>query len=284
MRKPTKGRWNLSLGKEVIKGSHGDKFNMIVQIYEIQAPKDAEKCIELGVDHIGSVLLSKENWRMSSLREVVRLSDGTGTRNSFIPLFQDKELLYRSIDYYRPHYVHFCDSLTDSGGIPLPMEKLIKLQSEVKEKFPEIGIMRSLPIPRKVEQQGFPTLKLGKMLEPVTDVFLTDTWLGKEPVEGYIGITGRTADWEIAKELVHQSNIPLILAGGLSPENVYEALLRLSPAGADSCTKTNEVRAEGQPVRFKKDFKKVDEFVKEVRRAEKEIAKHKETRPSSPLP
>ena len=23
------------------------------------------------------------------------------------------------------------------------------------------------------------------MLEPVTDVFLTDTWLGKEPVEGY---------------------------------------------------------------------------------------------------
>ena len=32
---------------------------MITQIYEIQTPQEAEKCIELGVDQIGSVLLSQ---------------------------------------------------------------------------------------------------------------------------------------------------------------------------------------------------------------------------------
>jgi phosphoribosylanthranilate isomerase len=36
---------------------------MIVQIYEIQDPWQAERCIELGVDHIGSVLLSQNQWR-----------------------------------------------------------------------------------------------------------------------------------------------------------------------------------------------------------------------------
>ena len=32
---------------------------MIIQIYEIQTPSEAERCIELGVDHIGSVILSE---------------------------------------------------------------------------------------------------------------------------------------------------------------------------------------------------------------------------------
>ena len=36
---------------------------MITQIYEIQTPQEAEKCIELGVDQIGSVLLSQGDWR-----------------------------------------------------------------------------------------------------------------------------------------------------------------------------------------------------------------------------
>ncbi len=36
---------------------------MIVQVYEIQTPHEAEKCIDLGVDHLGSVVLSEEEWR-----------------------------------------------------------------------------------------------------------------------------------------------------------------------------------------------------------------------------
>ena len=71
---------------------------MIVQIYGIQTPQEAEKCIELGVDHIGSVLIAEDSWRVPSVREVIRLSDGTGTKNSLIPLFQDIDNLYRAID------------------------------------------------------------------------------------------------------------------------------------------------------------------------------------------
>ncbi|MBW1692368.1 MAG: hypothetical protein JRJ70_16800 [Deltaproteobacteria bacterium] len=35
-----------------------------------------------------------------------------------------------------------------------------------------------------------------------------------------------TADWDLSRELAQQSDIPIILAGGLSPENVFEALER----------------------------------------------------------
>jgi len=240
---------------------------MIVQIYEIQEPFEAEKCIELGVDTIGSVLLSEDAWRIPSLKDVFRLTGGTNVKNSMIPLFPDADILYKALDYYQPDICHFCETLTDTHGGKIDCDPFLQLQVEVKQKFPEINIMRSIPIPQNGASAGFPTLKIARILEPVSDMFLTDTWLGKEPVEGYIGITGRTVDFNKAKELVRQSNIPVMLAGGLSPENVYDAVLKTRPAGADSCTQTNWVDGKGKPIRFKKDFSKIKKFVKEVKRA-----------------
>ena len=85
---------------------------MIVQIYEIQTPAEAEKCIEAGVDHIGSVILSEQDWKQPLIKETVRVSDGTKARNSIIPLFNDMEILSKVMDYYRPDFIHFCETLT----------------------------------------------------------------------------------------------------------------------------------------------------------------------------
>ena len=251
---------------------------MIIQIYEIQTPLEAERCIESGVDHIGSVLLSEESRRLQTLKDVMRLTEGTDIKNSIIPLFKDIDTLYRALDYYQPHYVHFCDSLTDHNGREVELNKFIEVQSNLKEKFPGMKIMRSIPVPQRGMTSGFPTLKIARILEPVSDIFLTDTFLGKEPVNGFIGITGKTADMEIARRLVLQSGIPVILAGGLSPENVYEAVTGVLPAGADSCTLTNMMDEKGKAIRFNKDFSKVKKFVKEVRRAENEISRKEEER------
>jgi phosphoribosylanthranilate isomerase len=249
---------------------------MITQIYEIQTPQEAEKCVELGVDQIGSVLLSQGDWRVEVLREVTRICERTEIKCSLIPLFQDGNTLYRAIDYYRPHFIHFCESLTDGDGQEIELDRFIEFQSNLKDKFPEIRIMRSIPVPEEGSPSGFPTIAIARALEPVSDIFLTDTWLGKEPVKGYIGITGTTCDWEIARELVLKTKIPVILAGGLSPENVYDAVLKVLPFGADSCTLTNLDDEEGNPIRFRKDFKKVEKFVKEVRSAEEQIEGKKE--------
>jgi phosphoribosylanthranilate isomerase len=246
----------------------GEKRGVIVQIYEIQTPAEAEQCIEAGVDHVGSVLLSETAWRQPVLKETLSVSQGTPVKNSLISLFQEKDTLYRVLDYYRPDYIHFCESLTDKHGREMDLDRYIDLQVRIRERFPEVGIIRSIPIPEENAAPKYPTLKIAERMEPVSDLFLTDTWLEQEPVEGFIGITGRRCDWRRARELVLQSKIPVILAGGLSPDNVYEGLMEVAPAGADSCTQTNKRDKKGDPIRFEKDFEGVKRFVQEVRRAE----------------
>lgn len=244
---------------------------MIIQIYEIQEPRQAELCMALGVDHIGSVLLSEEGWRQPCVKDVMLLSEGTKVKTSLIPLFESMDSLERSVDYYRPDYLHFCGSLTDHQGGPVDLQCIIQFQGILKEKFPEIGIIRSIPVPRAGMFHGFPAVELAQTLAPASDLFLIDTWIEQEPVKGFIGITGMPADWDVSRDLVGQSTIPVILAGGLSPENVFEALLKVCPYGADTCTHTNKVNPDGTVVRFQKDAKKVKQFVQEVRRAEKVI-------------
>ncbi len=243
-------------------------FSMIVQIYEIQTPEEAEACIALGVDHLGSVLLSQSEWRQPAIRDVVLLTRGTQARSSLIPLFQDEDTIYRSIDYYRPHFIHFCESLTDEQGGLLDTREFVALQKRLRTRFPEVRIIRTIPIPPHDTAPDFPFLSLTASFEHTTDLFLVDTWLGNEPVEGFVGITGRPADWDRSRELVLKSRIPVILAGGLSHENVHDSLLRVNPCGADSCTHTNASGPDGRPIRFRKDPAKVRKFVQEVRRAE----------------
>ena len=247
---------------------------MIVQIYEIQTLEEAEKCIALGVDHIGSVILSGEAWQQPKIREVIRLSQGTSVMNSLIPLFRDIDIISRVVDYYQPHYVHFCDALSNSSPRKRDLAPFIQLQIEFKKRYPQIGIMRSIPVPEQGFSRDFTALEIASALEPVSDLFLIDTWTPAEPVKGFIGITGRTVDWEEARDLCRSTHIPVVLAGGLSPNNVCEAILKVMPVGADSCTQTNANDKNGNPVRFKKDFRKVEAFVKEVRRAEMLIGKH----------
>jgi len=241
---------------------------MLAQIYEIQTPEEAEKCIELGVDRIGSVLLSAAEWKQPEIRETIRLARGTRAASNLIPLFGDWETLCKAMDYYRPHFVHFCENLTDAQGRPIDLSPFILLQEKFKNSFPEIGIVRSIPVPHDGLAPEFPCLDLVHALEEVSDFLLIDTWLGKEPVAGFVGITGKLADKKRAMAVVLQSSIPVLLAGGLSPENVFDAVIEVLPAGADSCTHTNQVDAFGQAIRFKKDFVKVEKFVKEIRRAE----------------
>jgi len=262
---------------------------MLIQLYEIQTPREAEPMIALGVDHIGSVVLDRENWRDPAIREAVRLTAGTSSRSSLIPLFSDAETVSRVLDYYQPAIVHFCENVPlwpedarRSAGI---LEILVHLQEVVKKRFPAVQIMRSLPVPAAVPgiSAGLPPAMttraalaaLVEIFAPVSDFFMTDTLLtgpggtapgAAQPVTGFVGITGMTCDWEAAAWLVRTSPRPVLLAGGLGPENVAAAIARVQPAGVDSCTRTNAVDATGRPIRFRKDIGKVQRFVAAARR------------------
>lgn len=248
---------------------------VIVQIYEIQTPFEAERMIALGVDHVGSVLISREDWRQPSILETVRGVQAAGRVSSLIPLFSDFEGVARALSYYRPDIVHFCDALPLGTGCRELLDELVRLQQRIREVFPGIRIMRSIPVPRDGQADAAQILALAQAFEAVSDYFLTDTLLApgtgtageQEPVKGFVGITGRTCNWDIARQLVAATPVPVILAGGLSPENVAGGIRRVKPAGVDSCTLTNAAGTDGQPVRFKKDMEKVQRFVSLARRA-----------------
>lgn len=68
---------------------------------------------------------------------------------------------------------------------------------------------------------------------PHVDAFVTDSF---DPATGASGATGRTHDWAISRELAALSPRPLVLAGGLTPENVRRAILAVRPAAVDAHT------------------------------------------------
>ncbi|AFM26425.1 phosphoribosylanthranilate isomerase [Desulfomonile tiedjei] len=65
---------------------------------------------------------------------------------------------------------------------------------------------------------------------PLWDAIILDSL---DPVTGRIGATGKTHDWRLSAEIVRIASVPVILAGGLSPENVREAVLTVRPHGVD---------------------------------------------------
>jgi len=171
------------------------KQDMIIQIYEIQTPSEAEMLILLGVDHIGSVILSEDYWKVSSVKETVKLVSETDCRSSLIPLFSKPDAVFRMLDYYEPDILHCCEALADTNGIFESCKSLIHLQEGVKKRFPEVSIMRSVPIAQPGMGDMIPSLELARMFEPVSDYFLTDTLLVKsdsQPVAGFVG-TGTNA-------------------------------------------------------------------------------------------
>jgi phosphoribosylanthranilate isomerase len=258
---------------------------IIVQLYEIQEPREAERMIELGVDHIGSVILSPEDWKIPVLREVVRLVRQSPAKSTLIPLLTKTDDILRALDYHQPDFVHFCELIPlaphDRDRREELCAELIRIQQLVKQEFPPLGIIRSIPIPgpdpADLDAVREAILDIARRLGPHSDFLMTDTLCGYEdrntaqPVAGYVGITGEVCDWETAGALVGASPIPVILAGGISPENVLEAIGRVKPAGIDSCTQTNARDAGGRPIRFRKDPDRVRRLLDEVRRAEEAL-------------
>ena len=99
--------------------------------------------------------------------------------------------------------------------------------SKLRRMAPNLLIIKSLIVrdDNLAELQG-----RMKLCTPYVDAFLTDTY---DPLTGAYGATGKTHNWDISQKLVEISPKPLILAGGLNPQNVQSAILRVRPSGVD---------------------------------------------------
>lgn len=95
-----------------------------------------------------------------------------------------------------------------------------------------------------------------------TQGYDTDAWLLDSFVSGWQGGTGQSFDWSVARE-ARDAGCPIILAGGLRPDNVAEAIHEVWPFGVDVSS-----GVESAPGR--KDAKKIKDFVEAVRSVEQQ--------------
>ncbi len=77
---------------------------------------------------------------------------------------------------------------------------------------------------------------MAKSYEGIADMLLLDSYRAQDKQIGALGVTH---DWSISRRIVQAVRLPVILAGGLGPDNVAEAIRRVGPAGVDSKTKTD---------------------------------------------
>ena len=92
-------------------------------------------------------------------------------------------------------------------------------------------------------------LKEIKKYQQAADYLLFDTKIGNQS-----GGTGKSFDWLLIEDL----NIPYLLAGGLGPDNIREALKKLNPAAVDINS-----RVENEP--GKKNHRLLKETVEKIR-------------------
>ena len=154
------------------------------------------------------------------------------------------EEIIHMVNSVDPQVLHLCGP---EGAVPPRMVREIKSQL-IDEGF-HIEIMQAISV------LGPKSIDLAIEYEEVSDYLILDT----QSTDVYgIGASGNVHDWNISKQIVDAVNIPVILAGGLSVNNVKEAIHKVNPWGVDSLTHTNKILNNGD---FVKDIDKVKDFV-----------------------
>jgi phosphoribosylanthranilate isomerase len=104
-------------------------------------------------------------------------------------------------------------------------------------------------------------IPLGSGPQKKVFAFVVDSGSGERP-----GGTGQPFDWEASKSVISllEQEVPVVVAGGLTPKNVSEAIKTLRPWGVDVAS-----GVEAEP--GKKDPKKVRAFVRAVRETDRRV-------------
>lgn len=82
----------------------------------------------------------------------------------------------------------------------------------------------------KVSVEDETALARAREIETFVDAIVLDS---RDRASGRVGGTGTTHDWSISARIVQGSKVPIILAGGLTPENVAEAVRTVRPWAVD---------------------------------------------------
>jgi phosphoribosylanthranilate isomerase len=215
--------------------------NNLIQIAGVKDEAEADMLVQRGVQYLGFPLrlpVHQEDLTEDAASRIIRKLKPP--RFGVLITYLDDAV----------KIVNFCRTL-GARMVQLHGDVAVGELKKLKEFDPALTVVKSLVI-------GLHTIEtlewmVGQM-SAFVDGFITDTY---DPLSNASGATGKVHDWSISKRLVPLSDRPVILAGGLTPDNVRKAILDVKPAGVDSHTGVED--APGRKSR-----EKVEKFVEEA--------------------
>jgi phosphoribosylanthranilate isomerase len=219
---------------------------MLTQIYETSTPPQAAALSDLGVDHIGILIGDGRFPRELTLEAAAAVLAAIKRPSTSVTLFltDNIEFIVSAARALRPAIVHL-------GASP---ELLTPDRARcIKQLLLGTALMRSIPV------AGEYAMQLAIEYQRIVDFLLLDSHRTGDQQVGALGVTH---DWSISRRIVEMVGLPVILAGGLGPDNVADAIQLVRPAGVDSKTKTD---APGSHI---KDLERVREFQEAAKAAE----------------
>ena len=215
---------------------------MFAQIYAMQSVEEALACIEAGADRIG-VLAGEPGGRYPcaiTQETCRRIFEAVGDRATKILISvkeTPEEIIAETADL-KPDILHLCAEYRGSA----------EFKEKLNEQVPgvllmeAVGVMDESAVEDAVYRASY------------ADILILDTV--SKTVPG-IGAAGIPHDWSIDRRIKEAVSVPVVLAGGLGPDNVEQAIAAVHPDGVDSLTATS-VKENGILVR--KDIEKVRAF------------------------
>lgn len=223
---------------------------METQIYSIQTKEEALACIEAGADRIGVLVGEKDGPFPCAIREEtaaeIFAAIGSAAIKVLISVQHHPEEILAQIERLHPDVLHLC---ANYEGNP-------QFREDLRARMPDVKLMEAVGI------IGEASIEDAVKKAAYADILILDTVSSTVPG---IGAAGVTNDWEIDRRIVKKVDVPVILAGGLGPENVAEAIRTVRPFGVDSLTKTSIVK-DGKII--KKDIQRVRAFCETAKECE----------------
>lgn len=219
-----------------------DATKTAIQIYTMQTVDEAVAVAELGVDHVGMAPADRGlpgEIAPGLAFEICRAVEGLATSVA-LTVDTDLAVIEGMVRVVQPDILHLCGPTGAVGPDAV---------AGLRRRLPGVGIMQAIAV------TGPEAIAMASSYAPDVDYLLLDS---VDPdIEG-VGAAGVVHDWELSAAIVQAVDVPVILAGGLSPTNVRDAIATVAPWGVDSLTHTSRPLVEGG---FRKDLELVARFV-----------------------
>jgi phosphoribosylanthranilate isomerase len=194
-----------------------------IQFYSLTTVENAVATVEAGADLIGLVVEGgvpvPEELSVAQALEIFAAIDGRALGIA-LSLSTDPDIICRMAEKVQPHAVHLAARNLTSDDL-----------ATVRAGTGKTRIMAAIPV------TGPEAVDLARERSVYADYLLLDSVADSET--SITGVTGQTHDWSISRQIVEAVSIPVILAGGLSADNVADAIEAVRPWGVDSYTHTN---------------------------------------------